>query len=81
MVEIRFGLGFMMPVPGAAMGPNDRAFGHPGMGGSPGFADPEEGIGFGYVMNLSGAAILIDERPAALVAALYDCLGYREGHS
>ena len=77
--EICFGLGFMMPVPGATMGPNVKAFGHPGMGGSLGFADPEARIGFGYVMNLSGPPILINERPSALVAALYDCLGYREG--
>jgi CubicO group peptidase (beta-lactamase class C family) len=27
------------------------SFGHPGAGGSVGFADPENGIGFGYVMN------------------------------
>ncbi len=74
ITETRFGLGFMMPVPGAAMGPNDKAFGHPGLGGSLGFADPEAGVGFGYVMNLSGSAILIDPRPAALTKALYHCL-------
>ena len=74
IVETRFGLGFMMPVPGATMGPNDRAFGHPGVGGSLGFADPEARLGFGYAMNLSGSAILIDERPAALIDALYASL-------
>jgi CubicO group peptidase (beta-lactamase class C family) len=73
IVETRFGLGFMMPVPGATMGPNQRAFGHPGMGGSIGFADPEASLGFGYVMNLTGSSILINERPTALVSALYDC--------
>jgi CubicO group peptidase (beta-lactamase class C family) len=75
MVETRFGLGFMMPVPDATMGPNDKAFGHPGMGGSLGFADPEARVGFGYVMNLTGSSILINERPAALISALYECLG------
>jgi CubicO group peptidase (beta-lactamase class C family) len=74
ILETRFGLGFMMPVPGATMGPNVRAFGHPGMGGSLGFADPEARVGFGYVMNLTGSSILINERPAALVDALYECL-------
>jgi len=74
IVETRFGLGFMMPVPGATIGPNNRAFGHPGLGGSLGFADPEARMGFGYVMNLSGSAILIDERPAALIDALYASL-------
>jgi CubicO group peptidase (beta-lactamase class C family) len=61
--------------PGATMGPNDRAFGHPGMGGSLGFADPEARVGFGYVMNLTGSSILINERSAALVTALYESLG------
>jgi CubicO group peptidase (beta-lactamase class C family) len=56
------------------MGPNDNAFGHPGTGGSLGFADPETGVGFGYVMNKCGASILIDERPAALMNALYKAL-------
>lgn len=74
IVETRFGLGFMMPIPGAAMGPNDNAFGHPGMGGSLGFADPEAGIGFGYAMNLTGSSILINERPTALIKALYESL-------
>jgi len=74
LVETRFGNGFMLPTPGADYGPNDRAFGHPGMGGSLGFADPEAGIGFGYVMNLTGASILVNERPAALTKALYASL-------
>ena len=64
----------MMPIPGAAMGPNNLAFGHPGMGGSLGFADPEAGIGFGYAMNLTGSSILINERPTALIKALYESL-------
>ncbi|MFG1621786.1 serine hydrolase domain-containing protein [Kribbella sp. NPDC049227] len=29
-----------------------KSFGHPGSGGSIGFADPDAGVGFGYVMNL-----------------------------
>ena len=31
--------------------PHDAFFGHPGTGGCLGFADPETGISFGYVMN------------------------------
>ena len=54
--------------------PHAGAFGHPGMGGSLGFADPEAGIGFGYVMNRAGAGILVDERPRQLIEALYACL-------
>jgi len=72
--QTRFGLGFMLPTPGNTLGPNPRAFGHPGMGGSLGFADPEAGIGFGYTMNRSQGYILIDDRPAALIEALYDHL-------
>jgi CubicO group peptidase (beta-lactamase class C family) len=68
------GLGFMMPVPGAPMGPNKQAFGHPGAGGSLGFADPEARVGFGYVMNLTAPDILINERPSLIIDALFESL-------
>ncbi len=71
----RFGLGFMLPTPGNPMGPSPNAFGHPGMGGSLGFADPDAGIGFGYAMNRAQGYILIDDRPAALIEALYEKIG------
>ena len=32
-------------------GPNPRSFGHFGTGGALGFADPDAGVAFGYVMN------------------------------
>ena len=51
---MRFSSGFMLSQPGEEMGPNPRAFGHPGAGGSLGFADPEAKIGFGYAMNRMG---------------------------
>jgi CubicO group peptidase (beta-lactamase class C family) len=44
----RFSLGFMLPQPGMGYGPNMKAFGHPGAGGSLGFADPVQKVGFGY---------------------------------
>jgi CubicO group peptidase (beta-lactamase class C family) len=57
------------------MGPNPSAFGHGGMGGSMGFADPAARIGFGYVMNEMHTGIwLIDPRVVALIAALYEGL-------
>ena len=34
-----------------AMGANEAAFGHPGAGGSVGFADPTLGIGVGVTLN------------------------------
>jgi CubicO group peptidase (beta-lactamase class C family) len=47
----RFGLGFQLTQPERKLGPNPRAFGHFGAGGSLGFADPDTRVAFGYVMN------------------------------
>ncbi len=73
---VRRSLGFMMPVPesGDARGPN--AFGHPGMGGSLGFADPAAGLGFGYAMNQMWASTMDggDPRAERLVRAAYASL-------
>ena len=67
----RFSLGFMLSQPGASLGPNPHAFGHPGAGGSLGYADPDAKIGFGYTMNRMMPGILIDARAAALIDAIY----------
>jgi CubicO group peptidase (beta-lactamase class C family) len=50
----RFGLGFQLPLPERPLGPNAGVFGHFGAGGALGFADPEAGVAFGYVMNKMG---------------------------
>jgi CubicO group peptidase (beta-lactamase class C family) len=73
----RFGLGFMLTTPERPFGPNPRTFGHPGRGGSIGFADLEEGIGFGYVMNQykTGTLRNPDLRWPMLVEAVYASLG------
>lgn len=47
----RFGLGFQLTMPERRLGPNPRAFGHFGAGGSLGFADPDTRLAFGYAMN------------------------------
>ncbi len=75
-IETRFGHGFMLPQgrPGTDFGPNPGAFGHPGAGGSVGFADPERRVGFGYVMNRMGPHILLDPRATALIDATYAAL-------
>ncbi len=73
-VPTRFGLGFMLSQPHASFGPNEGAFGHPGAGGSLGFADPSARVGFGYVANRMGSSILVDPRASALIDALYACL-------
>ena len=72
-INTRFGLGVMLPQdrPDARFGPSPRAFGHPGAGGSLGFADPDSKIGFGYVMNRMGPNILLDPRAIALIDAVY----------
>lgn len=74
LIPTRFSLGFMMSLPSASMGPGTRSFGHPGAGGSLGFADPDAKIGFGYIMNQMNAGILIDQRATALINALYESL-------
>jgi CubicO group peptidase (beta-lactamase class C family) len=74
LIPTRFSTGFMLSQPGEEMGPSARAFGHPGAGGSLGFADPDAKIGFGYAMNRMGGGILLDPRAKALIAAVYASL-------
>lgn len=74
LVSTRFSPGFMLSQPGEEMGPSPRAFGHPGAGGSLGFADPDARVGFGYTMNKMGPGILLDPRARALIDALYSAL-------
>ncbi len=50
---------------------SDSAFGHPGAGGSLGFADPSTGLAFGYVMNQQ---IHDPVRRQSLVEATYESL-------
>jgi CubicO group peptidase (beta-lactamase class C family) len=71
VINTRFSLGFMMSQPGASLGPNPKSFGHPGAGGSLGYADPEAKIGFGYTMNKMQNSLLIDPRATALIEAIY----------
>ncbi|HLT70218.1 MAG TPA: hypothetical protein VKZ72_08625, partial [Acidimicrobiales bacterium] len=49
--EVTFGLGFTPTTPRRPLGPNPRSFGHFGSGGALGFADPDAGLAFGYVLN------------------------------
>jgi CubicO group peptidase (beta-lactamase class C family) len=51
-----------------------RSFGSPGSGGSLGFADPEAGVGYGYVTSQMGTALTGDPRDVALRDALYAAL-------
>ncbi len=74
LIPTRFSLGFMMSLPSASMGPGARSFGHPGAGGSLGFADHDAKIGFGYIMNQMNPGILIDQRATAMIDAIYQSL-------
>jgi CubicO group peptidase (beta-lactamase class C family) len=81
-LPLRFGLGYMRAtdcrhLPAGellSMSLGDGAFGHPGAGGSIGFADPDHRMSFGYHMNQMGPAALIDQRAQSLIDAAYDCL-------
>ena len=72
----RFGLGFMLDLPEHKIVPQGDMFGHPGAGGSIGFADSEAGVGFGYVMNkmIVPPDYFIDPRWRGLVDATYAAL-------
>jgi len=73
----RFGLGCMLDQPGVAnatYGLGPQAFGHPGAGGSIGFADPERELAFGFVVNTLGPYVLMDPRAQRLARLAGDCL-------
>jgi CubicO group peptidase (beta-lactamase class C family) len=74
-VESVFSLGFSRPSASFRFGASRRAFGAPGAGGSFGFADPDSGVGYGYVMNRIGYCLSDDPREVALRRATYACLG------
>lgn len=77
LTQTRFGLGCMLDqqaVPNATFGLGGKSFGHPGAGGSVGFADPERDVAFGFVTNTLGPYVLMDPRAQKLVRVLGECL-------
>jgi CubicO group peptidase (beta-lactamase class C family) len=84
LVPTRWGLGFVKSTDSSAGEPGDRdgvvlaeeAFGHVGMGGSIGFADPRARLSFGYTMNRQGMSVGLDARAQSLIDATYTALGY-----
>lgn len=77
LTQTRFGLGCMLEqpdVPNATYGMGRLAFGHPGAGGSIGFADPERDVAFGFVTNTLGPYVLMDPRAQHLARTLASCL-------
>jgi CubicO group peptidase (beta-lactamase class C family) len=87
LVPSRWSLGFMKANDNRHAPPHDAAggsallsedaFGHAGMGGSLGFADPRARVSFGYVMNRQGSGLALNDRGQSLVDAAYRSLGYR----
>jgi CubicO group peptidase (beta-lactamase class C family) len=73
-VDTAFSLGFVRPLEPFRFGSSDRAFGHPGAGGSFAFADRDRDVAFAYVMNRLGFHLNDDPREKALRNALYRCL-------
>ena len=70
----RQALGILLNTPEAVyMGPNPRSFGHHGIGGSLGFADPDAGVGFSYACNKMHALGTNGPRAARLIDAFYGC--------
>jgi CubicO group peptidase (beta-lactamase class C family) len=67
--EVQFSLGFMKPSVNWRFG-GERSFGSPGTGGALGFADPDAGIGYGYVTSRMGTVFTGDPRDVALRDAL-----------
>ncbi len=70
---MRYARGFMLNAEDG-YGPNSRAFGHGGAGGSIGFADPDAHIGVGYAMNQMQVNADDEPRALRLIRATYACL-------
>jgi CubicO group peptidase (beta-lactamase class C family) len=78
LMDTAFSAGFMRDPLGSDgrkirrhFGPSQRAFGHPGAGGSMAFADPENRVAFAYVMNQMEPGVLPGPKSLRLVDALY----------
>ena len=74
-LDLRTALGWILTSPEARLGPNQRAFGNSGAGGSLGFADLDAKVGFGYAMNrMIQPPTLNDPRWAPMIDAVYASL-------
>ena len=71
--ETRYATGFQLSFPFRPMA-GEGSFGHYGMGGSVGFAHPERGFAFAYVMSQMLPSGGVDPRTRNLIEALLGCL-------
>ncbi|WP_306015172.1 serine hydrolase domain-containing protein [Oceanicaulis sp. MMSF_3324] len=72
--DLSFACGVMINRDSEAFGPEPKAVGHYGFGGSCGFADPARGVSGAYVMNRQMDVLVGDARAKALIEAAYRCL-------
>ncbi len=76
LAQTSFSAGFMSNDIGVAnpvgvYGSGKKSFGHPGAGGSLGFADPELGLGFAFIPSAMHPGALPGARTRKLIQALY----------
>ncbi len=69
-VPARWAAGFLLNTDGL-YGPEPRAFGHSGWGGSFAMVDPVRRVAVSYAMNRMGTDLVGDPRDVALIAATY----------
>jgi CubicO group peptidase (beta-lactamase class C family) len=72
-LDLQFGLGFIVPSTLIALG-SPGGFGHFGLGGSMGWADPDAALAFGYAMNSLALGMTGDARSYRLVRACYEAV-------
>ena len=82
MQPMRFSMGFMASTDNRRQGGDSiilgvGGFGHVGMGGSIGFADPSARLSFGYTVNPMGARILLNPLGQSLVEPANQYFGRR----
>ncbi len=74
VIPVGWALGYMTGgLAGWSFGPRTTAFGHPGFGGSVGFADPEREMSFGLVLNALNVDFFGTGRATALADAVRTC--------
>jgi CubicO group peptidase (beta-lactamase class C family) len=73
-MPMRYGLGYMLRSNFMPFSPSENAFGHPGAGGSIGVADPDNRVGFGYVMNKMQMGLMGGPTGFAVLKTFYEAL-------
>lgn len=69
--HFRYSTGFMLNNPHFQLGSNPNNFGHPGLGGLVGYADPDKNLAFGYCCNRIKAVDKMDPSTLDIIDAIY----------